>query len=504
MSGLEDFQSSNGVQESSSDDNSSSSSSDSSSDSDSSSEEDTTDKLSEDKSSENIEKTAAAPALELAEGIDLNDEDQNWSSSLDEILDNLTTSGSSSGSHQGPVDPVFVDHEDSQHATHMDSLVFDSQHNFAGDSSSTMDDMNEPRLASVCNSTINSAENSIILGNDFDDGDIMFSDNNLENVLDGGGGAIVNVNDPQQVPSLNQSQGPNISNNAKSCPVSQKVRKKKRKTTQEEMVGSEEKKSKTDHDSNTKGAKVELGKNVSAVIEEAVSPNTSMSSCSSPKEKGKLKLSLKDYKAKKEAEKNLRKQLEISPNEVSLSSSSQGEDNTSLETSEETKIEPDTNANIEDNANVVDMHNFDILDEVESDIEVSKDSNEDDEEDLMGDSEDSLAEEEVDQMLEANVKKKEAQVVMTSAELFYPGSNTDHYCLQADIEPQEKLTKLVLEDRGQNVFEVLPQGWVTVTHNSGKSLTISLLWITNRNALTNMTLLYFQVFHFIFTASPEL
>ena len=426
MSGLEDFQSSNGVQESSSDDNSSSSSSDSSSDSDSSSEEDSTDKLSEDKSSENTEKSAAAPALELTEGIDLNTEDQNWSSSLDEILDNLTTSGSSSGSHQGPVDPVFVDHEDSQHATHMDSLVFDSQHNFAGDSSSTMDDMNEPRLASVCNSTINSAENSIILGNEFDDGDIMFSDNNLENVLDGGGGAKVNVDDPQQVPSLNQSQGPNISNNAKSCPVSQKVRKKKRKTTQEEMVGSEEKKSKTDHDSNTKGAKVELGKNVSAVIEEAVSPNTSMSSCSSPKEKGKLKLSLKDYKAKKEAEKNLRKQLEISPNEVSLSSSSQGEDNTSLETSEETKIEPDTNANIEDNANVVDMHNFDILDEVESDIEVSKDSNEDDEEDLMGDSEDSLAEEEVDQMLEANVKKKEAQVVMTSAELFYSGSNTDH------------------------------------------------------------------------------
>merc|ERR1719481_1371580 len=36
-----------------------------------------------------------------------------------------------------------------------------------------------------------------------------------------------------------------------------------------------------------------------------------------------------------------------------------------------------------------------------------------------------------------------------------------------DIEPQEKLTKLVLEERGQNVFEVLPLGWVSVTHNSG-------------------------------------
>ena len=247
MSGLEDFQSSNGVQESSSDDNSSSSSSDSSSDSDSSSEEDTPDKLPEETSSENIEKSAAAaPAIELAEGIDLNGEDQNWSSSLDEILDNLTSSGPSSGSHQGPVDPVFVDHEDSQHATHMDSLVFDSQHNFAGDSrSSTMEDMNEPRLASVCNSTINSAENSIILGNDFDDGDIMFSDNNLENVLDGGGGAKVNVDDPQQGPSSNPSQGPNITNDAKSCPVSQNVRKKKRKTTQEDIVGGEKPQKKT-------------------------------------------------------------------------------------------------------------------------------------------------------------------------------------------------------------------------------------------------------------------
>ena len=33
--------------------------------------------------------------------------------------------------------------------------------------------------------------------------------------------------------------------------------------------------------------------------------------------------------------------------------------------------------------------------------------------------------------------------------------------------PHEKHRKLVLDERGQNVFEVLPLGWVTVTHNSG-------------------------------------
>merc|ERR1719228_1355900 len=36
-----------------------------------------------------------------------------------------------------------------------------------------------------------------------------------------------------------------------------------------------------------------------------------------------------------------------------------------------------------------------------------------------------------------------------------------------EILPQEKLRKLVLEEPGQNEFEVLPLGWVSVTHNSG-------------------------------------
>merc|ERR1712098_770461 len=74
-----------------------------------------------------------------------------------------------------PVDPVFVDHEDSQHATQMDSLVFESTHL----DNKSLEDMNEPRLESVCNSTINSNENSIVMGEvegDIEDGEINSQD----------------------------------------------------------------------------------------------------------------------------------------------------------------------------------------------------------------------------------------------------------------------------------------------------------------------------------------
>ena len=99
--------------------------------------------------------------------------------SLDEIQQFLTDSVTASA---GPVDPVFVDHEDSQNATHMDSLVFDpTLHSMPGiegmksHSIPGMDDMNEPRLDSVCNSTIHSTEGSLILGNDFEDGELPSS-----------------------------------------------------------------------------------------------------------------------------------------------------------------------------------------------------------------------------------------------------------------------------------------------------------------------------------------
>merc|ERR1719186_584652 len=100
----------------------------------------------------------------------------------------------------------------------------------------------------------------------------------------------------------------------------------------------------------------------------------------------------------------------------------------------------DTTAQIEEDSDV--LRGFDVLDEIDdidTDNEVSKDS---------GEESDSLAEDEVDQMLEEDVPKP---------------SGED----KEEIEPQEKLKKLVLEERGQNGFEVLPLGWVSVTHNSG-------------------------------------
>jgi len=94
----------------------------------------------------------------------------------------------------------------------------------------------------------------------------------------------------------------------------------------------------------------------------------------------------------------------------------------------------------ESSAGVLTLRDFDVLDECEeSENDTSKES---------GDESDSLAEDEVDQMLEEQVPK-------------VAGEATE------DIEPEEKLKKLVLEERGGNLFEVLPLGWVAVTHNSG-------------------------------------
>jgi len=105
---------------------------------------------------------------------------------LDEIQQILTESVTASG----PVDPVFVDHEDSQNATHMDSLIFDptlhTMPGIEGMKSHTipgMDDMNEPRLESVCNSTAHSTEGSLVLGNDFEEGELPSSPEASEKIL---------------------------------------------------------------------------------------------------------------------------------------------------------------------------------------------------------------------------------------------------------------------------------------------------------------------------------
>ena len=84
----------------------------------------------------------------------------------------------------------------------------------------------------------------------------------------------------------------------------------------------------------------------------------------------------------------------------------------------------------------------------ENSTEASKDlTSIDVQEGIMEDSEFSPVEDEVDQMLEA------------------PGNNNKEAV--PAIEPKEIITKLVLEDQGQNVFEILPQGWKIVNHISG-------------------------------------
>ena len=88
---------------------------------------------------------------------------------IDELKQFLTVSAEDASG--GPVDPVFVNHDShSQHATQMDSLVFE-----AAGIVGIEDELNEPRLDSVCNSTIHSAEGSLVLGNDVEDGELPSS-----------------------------------------------------------------------------------------------------------------------------------------------------------------------------------------------------------------------------------------------------------------------------------------------------------------------------------------
>jgi len=214
---------------------------------------------------------------------------------------------------------------------------------------------------------------------------------------------------------------------------------------------------------------------------------TSQPDLSSSEKKKCKKLSLKDYKAKKEAEKQ-RKSLEGSGSESNSAPASEAPSKEPSPAPEPVKFkefpQPDVEKNLVDISNIsnkiptediqMDVENvltttepldmepisdndmdtghideendvlrgFDVLDEIddiETDNEISKDSGEDS---------DSLAEDEVDQMLEEDVPKP-------------TGDDKE------EIEPEEKLKKLVLEEKGQNVFEVLPLGWVSVTHNSG-------------------------------------
>ena len=478
--------------------------------------------------------------LPMASDLDLA-QDKNIDSwgSLDEIQHFLTNSGS------GPVDPVFVDHEDSQHATQMDNLVFDSQNL----EDKSLEDMNEPRLESVCNSTINSAENSVILGNDFEDGEIA-SDDNLENERNTEKMESIKLVIDKAKLSLSsqRSRPPHSDDDAKE---KKKVKKKKKDRKRKKDVSRQSDESEDENSfakisalpRSSKKSKLEVEEDLTPVIvnnpsttaqnnpreyqtKSAMSvvkstdtgdsqhvgtkrnlpnPHDSKSSTnptskfktnpplpsppaptseakvcpmsrqkpppppaeaphiksesSSPKSDGdgkrSKKLSIKDYKAKKEAER-LRLSVETSGSESQSSSTPSKEPSPAPEAgpqqpparAEDVSQEDNTDdMEVEDTAGA-DLQDFDILDEIEdgdSDNDISKDSDDDE---MDEDDTDSLAEDEVDQMLEANVKNPDKQT-------------------KEDIVPQEKLRKLVLEERGQNVFEVLPQGWVSVTHNSG-------------------------------------
>ena len=444
--------------------------------------------------------------------------------SIDALKQFLAVSAEGAGC--GPTDPVFVDHEDSQHATTMDSLVFEA----AGEGREGGDDMMEPRLDSVCNSNIHSAEGSLVLGSPAEEGELASS---------------------PEPPGATQAEGGTTGYKKKftmsedECDNDVEKRKKVKKKKMKKCKQEEEDKS--EDLAQSKRQKPKKFKSSSASVEASqakhskpsvppapasapslpnsrpnpsttpppsapstppppTTPNTPP--CTAPplplstpplaapppslppstQEGGRAeapagqpkarRISLQDYKAKKEAEKKRRSQegagsgSESSSGPASQAASKEPspspEPAKAKEASVETKVvkkedvvaveeaaaqvseEMDTTVESGEQLEAVSdseleageplqLQDFDILDELEeSGEETSKDSGEDS---------DSLAEDEVDQMLEEKVPAESMEV--------------------EDIEPQEKLTKLVLEERGGNLFEVLPLGWVAVTHNSG-------------------------------------
>ena len=453
--------------------------------------------ISEGLSQEPLSDLALPSNLDLAQDKNI----ESWMG-LGDIL--LSNSDPAAGS--GPVDPVFVDHEDSQHATQMDSLVFDSQ----ADDDKSVDDMNEPRLESVCNSTLASTDNSIILGNDLED-----SDENMEEEERGEPlklridktKMVVTPLSPEQLdndekkkikkkkkerkrkkstlesdselednPRIDASRVPCTSKKSKlsQCHSQQKeIQSKPKETKVQEVIKSKPNPSR-EHSKSTVSAETctnmtkscsssssrqNQKKTVPAPPPPVQDPREEKAPAPPPEagDRKNKKLTVRDYKAKKEAER-LRRSLESSDSKESSQQSSPSESPLTVPMVE-VKVEDDEDLDVKvpvpsppsktslpvetGGAFSADLAGFDVLDEIEdadSDNDISKDSDSD-----------SLAEDEVHQMLEQDVPVTENQA-------------------KDDIQPQEKLTKLVLEERGQNVFEVLPLGWVSVTHNSGMPL----------------------------------
>ena len=150
------------------------------------------------------------------------------------------------------------------------------------------------------------------------------------------------------------------------------------------------------------------------------------------------KLSLKDYKAKREAEK-ARRSIE---GESGSEPVSQAE---STATSKEASPEPskqDKHSNIADQVEEEDeldfLSGFDILDEVDdqedSDTKSGYDSTESMDEELFS-------------LLEKDISKEKVP------------DNT--------INPTEIRLKPIVVERNRDEFEVLPPGWCSISHNSG-------------------------------------
>ncbi|KAK9753111.1 hypothetical protein QE152_g3582 [Popillia japonica] len=92
------------------------------------------------------------------------------------------------------------------------------------------------------------------------------------------------------------------------------------------------------------------------------------------------------------------------------------------------------------------IRRFHVLDEIENESDSDRSEYSDSD----------IPDEEVEQMLEeALIKKKR-----TASE-----ANSDE-----EVKPFEQKEKVILIEKGHNHFEVLPEGWVQVTHNSGMHL----------------------------------
>merc|ERR1719357_493584 len=91
----------------------------------------------------------------------------------------------------------------------MDSLVFEA----VGEGLEGEDDMNEPRLDSVCNSNIHSAEGSLVLGNEMEEGELPSSPEVTNKVEEE---AFTSVEDPAFTATNLEETKFKISNLAKS------------------------------------------------------------------------------------------------------------------------------------------------------------------------------------------------------------------------------------------------------------------------------------------------